>query len=108
MSSSIEVEAQQYLRDAPTTSVSFKLPVVISAKLDEMVAQANASGERTDRRELLAALILDLAPNEAAIREALRAYRTARNQDASIDPSRETAPTMTIRAPRPGPRARNG
>jgi hypothetical protein len=103
----VEVDAQQLLRLAPATTVSFKLPVVINERLDELVAQAQRAGERTDRREVLSALLLSASMSADDLQDVLRIFRTSTNGEGRLRAVSPTASTFTVPAYGPGPRKRN-
>lgn len=60
-------------RDVP---VGLRWPAAVGERLDQLVEEATALGEKTNRKELIAALIAtaDLTPDEVASR--LKRYRT--------------------------------
>lgn len=100
-----ELPAEQLLRDSPVAGASFTLPVMISERLDELVAQAQVQGERTDRRELLGALILNTNPGDAG--KLLRRYRLASNRDASLQRVNPADEILTVPIRQPGPRRKS-
>lgn len=102
--SHVNLDSDALLRHAPTTTVSFRLPLPLSVRLDQLVASARESGERTDRRELLAALLLDAAPSAEEMARLLRRVRQASNADAVRASVDAPSGTLTLPAPRPGPR----
>lgn len=112
--------------DSLAAAAAFQIGVAIvgplSARLDLLVQRAHDSGERTSRKELLAALILAAPENDEAISRLVRRYRRATIQDAFItgeDPAeildpvrprgpRRTPPTRRAPLPRHRRRRRGG
>ncbi len=80
-------------------------PLPISDRLDGLVSLAEASGERTNRKELLAALILAASSEGQALVEFLRKYRQSSAGEARLD-GRDADTALTVTARRPGPRPR--
>ena len=85
-------------------SVGLVLPAVLSDRLDSLVALAERNGERTNRREVVAALLLAAKPSGAAISELIRAYRRAQVQEALVGDAAGEEYVVGLR--RPGPRPR--
>ena len=72
------------LADATAFQIGIAVPGPLSARLDALVKRAHRSGERTNRKELLAALILSASENEANLSRLVRRYRRARVADAFV------------------------
>jgi len=99
------LELDRPLRTAPARSVGLSLPAPISARVDALVAVIEQHGERTNRKELIAALILAAQANADDLATAIRRYRRAQIRDALLDP--EAAIGAVDLPPRkPGPRPR--
>lgn len=81
------------------------LPSPLNARLDALVSRANAAGENTSRKELLAALILGAPEAGDDLGVAVRRYRTAKSGDAVVD-GEDASAFLDERAVRPGPRPR--
>ena len=96
--------------DAPLSglaehNIGLALSDPLSARLDALVDLVDATGERTNRKELVAALILGTAPESSALAALVRSYRTAEARDTLIDA--DPSVSMLVFAPRrPGPRKR--
>lgn len=84
------------------TSIGFVAP--INERLDQLVELADEEGARTNRKELLAALVLAAPEAGVALRDVVLSYRTSRARDAAVaaDPTR----VLELRRHRPGPRPR--
>jgi len=93
------------LSELEARSVGLALSDPISQRLDALIELAEATGERTNRKELIAALILAATPDGDTLTGLVRRYRTARVRDALLDRD-ESASTFEFRPPRPGPRRR--
>jgi hypothetical protein len=65
----------------------------------------DAAGERTTRKELIAALILAARPQTDELASALRTYRRASVGDASLETNR-AADSFQLAPRKPGPRPR--
>jgi hypothetical protein len=90
------------LPEAAAFQISFVIPGPLSARLDALVNRAYEAGERTNRKELLAALILAAPEGEERLRRLLRRYRTAAVADAFL-PGEDPATFLKPSRPR-GPR----
>jgi hypothetical protein len=93
------------LRDCPESSVGLSFPLPISDRLDALVALAEASGERTNRKELVASLILAAPSQGPELARRVRRYRQA-SAGETLLAGQETAAVLTVARHRPGPRPR--
>lgn len=95
------------LHNCPEQRVGLALPAVLSDRVDALVALAEAGGERTSRKELIAALILDASSNQDEISTLLRRYRLATVKSALIGDRTPSASSGALpRKPGPRPRRR--
>jgi hypothetical protein len=78
-------EPEEPLADAAGFQIGVAIPGPLSARLDVLVERAHQSGERTNRKELLAALILAAPQSEQALSRLVRRYRRARVLDAIME-----------------------
>ena len=77
----------------------------LSDRLDALVRLVEATGDRTCRKELIAALILAAAPHGEELAQRIREYRMAPARDALLNP--ENAPEhLAMEVRKPGPRRR--
>ncbi len=90
------------MADATAFQIGIAVPGPLSARLDALVKRAHRSGERTNRKELLAALILAAPDSEANLSRLVRRYRRARVADAFVA-DEDPAPFLDP-APSRGPR----
>ena len=96
------------LADAAAFQIGVAVPGPLSVRLDALVERAHRSGERTNRKELLAALILSAPESETALSRLVRRYRRARIADAVVageDPASFLNPERP-RGPRRAPGTR--
>jgi hypothetical protein len=93
------------LRDSPEHSVGLVLPAAISDRVDALVALTEEIGERTNRRELIASLILAAPTRGEDLSNTLRRYRRATVRDTLLQPN---SVLTEINSPihKPGPRVR--
>lgn len=99
------VDARKRLRDCNEAAVGLALPRPLSDRVDALVALIDDYGERTSRKELIAALILDAPADPIRLAGLLSTYRRATAKDALLDPKSAGA-TIPVTDRRPGPRAR--
>ena len=99
------ISADMLLRECPEKRVGLDLPAPISQRLDDLVLLVEAAGDRTNRKELMASLILDASESGEKLSTVLRAYRQASARAARLDGASDD-PTITIRSYGPGPRPR--
>lgn len=83
--------------------VGLRWPTAVDARLDLLLAAAIDAGERTNRKELLAALVAGCDLDGPALGQALRAYRTMRVRDA-LPPQPRGAVVAYFADGKPGPR----
>lgn len=96
------------LADAPQKPVGLSLPLPIDEKLTALVEAARQGGERTSRKELVAALVLGASYDAEALSALLRQYRLA-PLDGPEDASRSSDVDGDVEAVSPaGRRARGG
>jgi hypothetical protein len=93
------------LRDAPEEGIGVTVPAPLSDRLNALVDLLDAVGERTSRKELIAALILAARPRSDELADTVRAYRRASVRDALVEPNR-AGETVQLAARKPGPRPR--
>lgn len=99
------LEPDRPLRAAPEQSIGLSLSAPLSARVDEFVDLLERHGERTNRKELIAALILAARPEAEDLAAALRRYRHALVRDALLDP-KQAPSAVELPAHKPGPRPR--
>ena len=93
------------LRECPERNVGLALTAPISDRLDALVALAELGGDRTNRKELLASLILAAPADGDELAEAVRNYRRSSAGQARLNAG-DVADFLTVVQRRPGPRPR--
>jgi hypothetical protein len=93
------------LRGLPERNVGIALTDPVSARLDALVALVEAAGDRTNRKELVAALIASAEPDGGHLAALVRRYRTALAGEIVLS-SGDVPSTLVFPTPRPGPRRR--
>jgi hypothetical protein len=94
--------ADQLVRDCPQKQAAVSWPLPVDVRLDELLAQAEAAGENTSRKELVAAIITATKVTDAQLSRLIRRYRTAKVRDLVFLPEGENV--VPFRKHRPGPR----
>lgn len=107
MSKRRQIAADTPLPSCPEHNVGLALCDPISDRLDRLVSFAEASFDRTSRKELVASLILAAPTDGAALLEMVRIYRQSDAGQARLD-GREAGTPLTPTEHRPGPRPRRG
>lgn len=99
---STSLAADQLVRDCPQKQAAVTWPLPVDARLDELLAQAEAAGENTSRRELVAAIIGSTRLTDVQLGRMLRRYRTAKVHDLILFPEGENVVPFVKH--KPGPR----
>jgi hypothetical protein len=94
--------ADQLVRNCPQKQAAVAWPLPIDVRLDELLAQAEASGENTSRKELVAAIIAATRVTDAQLTRLLRRYRMTRVRDLVSLPEGENV--IPFVKHKPGPR----
>lgn len=102
MTEAVPVETP--LADLEERSVGLALSAPLSARLDALVGLVVESGDRTSRKELIAALILAAEPNGEDLAGLVRAFRKALTRDTLVDS--ECVTEVSQERHKPGPRRR--
>ena len=93
------------LVEGEETGAAVDWPVALHHRVDQLVELAEGVGERTSRKELVAALVLASPTDGNELSDMLRTYRTALTRDALLNvPSSENV--VELRRRGPGPRSR--
>lgn len=95
------------LSECPDRQLGFRWPVALDQRLDQLVERAGGVGEKTNRRDLLAALLLAADHDGAHLSALVRKFRLATVGDAVlVEPGDESADVIEFRHHSPGPRTR--
>jgi hypothetical protein len=104
VSEQVEVEVASLLCDSPGRHRTFRLPDILSERLDEIIARVRRSGVVATRSEIIGGFLLELGPDPERIEQLARAYRSAHVSDSLLEAT--PARTVLVDAPAPGPRPR--
>lgn len=96
------LDADQLVRDCPQKQAAVAWPLPVDMRLDVLLAQADAAGENTSRKELAAAIIATTRLSNAQLGRLLRRYRTAKVSDLVALPEGENI--IPFVRQKPGPR----
>jgi hypothetical protein len=94
--------ADQLVRDCAQKQAAVAWPLPVDMRLDQLLAQADAAGENTSRKELVAAIIATTTLTDAQLGRTLRRYRTAKVRD--LLPVPEGTNVVPFVKRKPGPR----
>lgn len=94
--------ADQLVRDCPQKQAAVAWPLPVDVRLDELLDQADAAGENTSRKELVAAIIANTRVSDAQLGRLLRWYRKAKVRDLISPPEGENIVPFVKH--KPGPR----
>ena len=106
MTSGTEIPLNSPLPRSPDRSVGLVLPVVLSDRLDKLVMIAEQHGERTSRREVVAALLLAARPSGHTLSQLIHSYRRA-DVSAALIGTRADDKAFVVPKSKPGPRPRH-
>lgn len=98
------VAAEERLDSSRDRQVSFRIPLALDQRLDALVDRALDAGERTNRRELLAAILFTAGQDGDELGALLKRYRRATVREAMLD--QDTGNLIEFRRRAPGPRPR--
>jgi hypothetical protein len=97
----MSLDADSRVRDNPERQTTVAWPLPVDVRLDRLLDQATEAGERTSRRELLAALVATCDLTDAELSEMLRRYRTATVRQILPIPDGENVLPFTKQPPGP-------
>ena len=99
----VQLDPDARLTDCPEKPSAIAWPMPVDRRLDELVAVARDYGERTNRKELAAAIVLGSPDDGERLSELLRQFRRAKARDAVLsDPGADNV--LHLPRHRPGPR----
>ena len=93
--------------DAPKRNCGVQWTLPVDTRLDRLVEQARKAGERTNRRELLSAILCAFDADDDELRETLREYRCKTVADV-LGQEPDSPNVISIRRHGPGPRRKTG
>ncbi|UXA15215.1 hypothetical protein KXD97_07705 [Mycobacterium sp. SMC-8] len=84
--------------------VGLRLPLAVGQRIDALLARATEAGERTNRKELIAALLATAELSGEELGRMLRQYRTSKVGDVLLDRDDSGAGVIQLVSHKPGPR----
>src|SRR5713226_9322483 len=100
-----QIPAQTPLPSCPERSVGLSLPAPINVRIDLLVQLAEQAGERTSRKEIVAACILGSPDGAEELVRWLRIYRSSPAESVYTSGS-DLVDMLELPPVRPGPRPR--
>ena len=104
---SVRLDPNSLADDAPKRNCGVQWALPVDARLDALVQQARKAGERTNRRELLSAILCAFDDGDKELREILRDYRCKTVADVLAQET-GSVNVISIRRHGPGPRRKTG
>ena len=101
------IDPRDRLDACPTKGAALTWPVPLDEHLDTLKSRAEASGERTTRRELAAAILYAAPKDGEKLAKMLKQYRMATVSELVGGQLGENVVTFTSRKPGPRPRQEN-
>ena len=95
--------ADHLVRDCAQKPAAISWPLPVDMRLEGLLAQADAAGENTSRKELAAAIIASTKLTDAQLGKLLRWYRKVRVRGLLAVPDVDNVVHFTRR--KPGPRS---
>jgi hypothetical protein len=102
----VVINPETRLSTCPERQITVGLAGPLNERLDRLVELADLKGARTNRKELLAALVLGAPASASTLLEAVITLRTAKARDATV--SGEPGDVLPFRRHQPGPRRKRG
>ena len=102
--SNVEFSPEARLVACDERQITIGMPGPLNERLDRLVQLADEEGARTNRKELLAALVLGASPSPQLLADAVVTLRKAKAGDAAV--SGDLGAVLAFKQHRPGPRPR--
>jgi hypothetical protein len=102
--SNVVLSPETRLTSCEERPITLGLPGPLNERLDRLVELADGEGARTNRKELVAALILAAPESGSDLAHEVIALRKAKARDAAV--SGNLAAVLEFRRHQPGPRRR--
>lgn len=100
----MSLDADSRVVDHMDRQVSLGWPPPVDVRLDRLLDQARRAGERTSRKELVAALVATCHPTDAQLGNMIKRYRRLKVRE--IMPVPEGENVVPLKRQPPGPRTR--
>jgi hypothetical protein len=104
--SNVVINPETRISACPERQITIGLAGPLNERLDRLVELADLEGPRTNRKELLAALVLGAPASASALADAVVGLRKARARDATV--SGDLGDVLSFRRHQPGPRRKSG
>ena len=108
MARSVEVNLQDKAWRSPQRNSGLNLPHAVDFKIDDLLDIAADAGERSSRKEIVAALIAVATTDPDQLVEILRTYRSLSNGAILASEGSTDAQVVELRQAGPGPRKLGG
>jgi hypothetical protein len=99
----VAVDRHEYVIRSRDKQVGLRLPLAVDQRIDALLARATAAGERTNRKELIAALLATAELSGDELGQLLRRYRMSKVGEVLLDVA-FNADIIQLMAHKPGPR----
>lgn len=100
----IAVDRHENVLRSRDKQVGLRIPVAVDQRIDALLARATAAGERTNRKELVAALLANADLSGEELGQLLRRYRTSKVGEVLLDLDDSGTTVIHLVAQKPGPR----
>ncbi|MBN7560202.1 hypothetical protein [Mycobacteroides abscessus] len=103
----VDVERRELVVNSRDKQVGLRIPLAVDQRIDALMSRAIGAGERTNRKELIGALLATFEMSGEELGELLRRYRRAKVYEVLLDVD-SSAEVIALVAHKPGPRTRTG
>lgn len=100
----IPVDRHEVVIRSRDKQIGLRLPLAVDQRIGALLARATKAGERTNRKELIAALLATAELSGEAVGHMLRRYRTSKVGDVLLDRDDSGTNVVELVSHRPGPR----
>jgi hypothetical protein len=100
----LQLRPKDLLCRQPERPLGVHVPVPLSARVDELVDLVELAGERTSRKEMVAAILHSTPAEGRKLKRLLQAFRQATVEDAVIGDGVVQGNVVRFPIHRPGPR----
>ncbi|EIU07583.1 hypothetical protein MA5S0422_0058 [Mycobacteroides abscessus 5S-0422] len=99
----VAVERHELVINSRDKQVGLRLPLAVDQRIDALMSRATEAGERTNRKELIAALLATADMTGEELGNLLRRYRRSKVAEVLLDLD-SSADVIPLVAHKPGPR----
>jgi hypothetical protein len=97
----VSLDADSFVIDAPQKPASINWPIPVEVRLEQLLDQAKEAGERTNRKELVAALVATSKLSNTQLERMLKRYRKAKVREIVSVPAGENVVPFSKQPPGP-------